>query len=319
MAPATARYKRLPGTKRGLFHGASLWLAEDHLLAVNNWRFSETYKRYYYRDIHALIVTKKPRWVVPVPWLILMCVAGFAALIFAVARAGLALEITSYGTLLLVLWLVVTALTRSCVCRIQTAVSCDALPSLYRLRAANKALAILEKVLEGVQGALPENWMEQLGEAPAPAPGTRVNVPPLPAVLQRRSRAWMLLEAVLYVTLIISALLVRLGGPPLDAFRLGLVAFEIILAVAVIAVQRATIRSAFWLALLAALFVGGTSYLDSIVAAIKDASAKRTRTYVSRSTGFREYPVLRDIVAGGYFGLGATGLILLARRAARKE
>ncbi len=108
-------------------------------------------------------------------------------------------------------------------------------------------------------------------------------------------------------------------GPALDAFRLGLVAFEIILAVAVIAVQRAAIPSAFWLALSAALFVGGTSYLDSMVVAFKDARAQREATHVGRSNGFRDYPVARAIVAAGHFGIAAAGLILLARRAVRKE
>src|SRR3990172_8730879 len=51
-------YKRLPGRRRASFAFVrnSLWLGEDHLLHVMNRGYTEEYKRFYYRDIQAVLV-----------------------------------------------------------------------------------------------------------------------------------------------------------------------------------------------------------------------------------------------------------------------
>ena len=136
MAAEKLKYKRLTGRKRGILHGASLWLGEDHLLAVNGWRFGEEYKRYYYRDIQAIVITKARRFMVPVPWLVGATVVGLYTLIFgfaSAARNAVAFEVFLAALLALLLYLFIESLFRSCRCRIQTAVSLDDLPSLYRL------------------------------------------------------------------------------------------------------------------------------------------------------------------------------------------
>ncbi len=171
MAAEKLKYKRLPGRKRGILHGASLWLGEDHLLAVNGWRFGEEYKRYYYRDIQAIVITKARRFMVPVPWLVSAVPIGLLALLFGVAEyAGhdvrqsthIGFEIFLFGLVTLLLYLLLASLFRSCRCRIQTAVSLDDLPSLYRLRTALKAVKILEARIAQTQGMLQPGWTGQV-------------------------------------------------------------------------------------------------------------------------------------------------------------
>ena len=52
------RYRRLPGRAFSLVSRDSLWLAEDHLLSVQSNRFSEDYRRYYFRDIQAFAIQR---------------------------------------------------------------------------------------------------------------------------------------------------------------------------------------------------------------------------------------------------------------------
>src|SRR5437867_8585041 len=50
-------YQKLPGARRTPLRKATLWLAADHILSIDSHRFSEEYKRYYFKDIQAIIVT----------------------------------------------------------------------------------------------------------------------------------------------------------------------------------------------------------------------------------------------------------------------
>src|SRR5258706_15869107 len=58
MAEAEKTYVRLPGIGRGMIGIARLWLGHDHLLAVHSTGYSEDYKRFYFRDIQAIITRK---------------------------------------------------------------------------------------------------------------------------------------------------------------------------------------------------------------------------------------------------------------------
>src|SRR3989442_15718054 len=55
-------YRKLPGHRRGILRGASVWMGPDHLLAVRSMRLREEYKRFYLRDVQAIAVARKPRY-----------------------------------------------------------------------------------------------------------------------------------------------------------------------------------------------------------------------------------------------------------------
>ena len=62
MKPDAGQYRKLPGHRRGFLRGASLWLGSDHLLSVKSLRFREEYKRFYLRDVQAIVVAQCPRF-----------------------------------------------------------------------------------------------------------------------------------------------------------------------------------------------------------------------------------------------------------------
>src|SRR5580704_19652177 len=62
MEPRRERYRKLPGQRRGILRGATLWLGSDHLLSIKSLRFREEYKRFHLRDVQAIVVARVPRF-----------------------------------------------------------------------------------------------------------------------------------------------------------------------------------------------------------------------------------------------------------------
>ncbi len=154
------RYKRLPGRgpRRGGFitlslSRCSLYLGDDHVLAVDNNGFSEDYKRFYFSDIQAIITRRTRR---AVTWSIVL------ALMIACSLTGaLFLEIEYFRILSWILsgtFLVFLSVNifrgPTCICHIMTAVQEEQLPSLNRLRVARKVIGTLRIVIEKAQGIL---------------------------------------------------------------------------------------------------------------------------------------------------------------------
>ncbi len=145
-------YKKLPGHRRYSFRKHRLWLGRDHLLAVTTRMVVEEYRRFYYRDIKAIIINKLPRWKIIIAalgiltalfllpafvmsggWTIFWGIlAGVSAIVF--------IQQLLYGT--------------NSECYLITAVQNEKLPSLYRLRFAKKAVNRLRPLIEGTQGAI---------------------------------------------------------------------------------------------------------------------------------------------------------------------
>jgi hypothetical protein len=62
-ATAEPSYRRLPGRTPWfrVARGTTLWLGPDHLLKVDRGATSESYKRFFYRDIQAVVVQESSR------------------------------------------------------------------------------------------------------------------------------------------------------------------------------------------------------------------------------------------------------------------
>jgi hypothetical protein len=170
--PAAFPYSKLPGRRRGLFVSGSLWLGADHFLSVRNLRFTEDYRRFYFRDVQAIVIRKTPRFYFPVPWLWALF-ASFVPLVIALVAnqsvLGALLFLPPAG---IVLWLAFAAIFQGCRCHVQTAVSREEIPALVRLRHARRAVEILSAKVAEAQGALPDNWALEDSEtslAPVPA------------------------------------------------------------------------------------------------------------------------------------------------------
>jgi hypothetical protein len=164
-------YRRLPGSGRKLAGGpvpvsaarATLWLGADHVLLRHVvYGMSESYKRFYFRDIQAIIIRRTPRWLISN--LVLGCLTTLLVLAYIrtslkdifqsdhfFARDHIALGIfTAFSVALLVMNLLKGP---SCVTHIRTAVQLEELASLKRLRKVRKTLGILLPKIAERQGA----------------------------------------------------------------------------------------------------------------------------------------------------------------------
>ena len=154
MEPAPQTYQRLPGTRRTPFRRATLWLGADHILSVNSARFSEEYKRYYFKDIQAIVVRQTSGATAMSKALDLVVEIVLALLAFSAWRLqwrGPAVA----GAVILVLFILSKTPGPRCVCQLITAVSSDTLPSLYRLRTADAVVRIVAPLVEQAQSEGP--------------------------------------------------------------------------------------------------------------------------------------------------------------------
>ena len=156
MAGREKEYERLPG--RGMRRGATLqvsatfsrlWLGKDHLLLVDSNGFVETYKRFSFRDVQAVILTRTSRRAILNAiflWCVVLC--GLFILldneVVTVVFGGLAA--------LVVLLAVINSLRGpTCRCHLTTAVQTDELPSLRRVPRANRVLSRLRPLIAAAQ------------------------------------------------------------------------------------------------------------------------------------------------------------------------
>jgi hypothetical protein len=184
MIGADVRYKRLPGRRRGVFRTGSLWIADDHLLAIDSWRFTEQYKRYYLTDIQAITLQRRakitpgslalPLLITVALWLLailsatmIISIARFGGpvnpiepmLIMRFIGIGGVLAAAAIATYQLAAWFLL-----SCECRIHTTTSADELRSLHRVWFARRALRRIDDRIRMAQGELPADWETRLSE-----------------------------------------------------------------------------------------------------------------------------------------------------------
>ena len=145
-------YRRLPGKKRSFIGVYTLWSGSDHLLAIDSKGFSEDYKRFYYKDIQAFITRKTNLGKIQNVLLGFFCAlflfsaikTGGGGAIFFGIMFGLCL------LLLLINWL----LGPTSICHLQTAVQSERLPSLSRLKTAQKSINRIRPFIDKAQGVL---------------------------------------------------------------------------------------------------------------------------------------------------------------------
>jgi hypothetical protein len=195
MTPAFP-YVKLPGSYHGFFRQASLWEGADHILLVSGSRFSEEYRRFYYRDIQALLVEKRPRAGSPGWWIILSILLIIATISTGQNDPPYSWVGLAVLSLILLIRLDLT-FRRSCRCSIQTAVSREVLPSLIRRRDAENAINRLHTRIIAEQGELPdeipfsesEEDVASLVVPPAPDSPSASQVLAEAAALERRRLA----------------------------------------------------------------------------------------------------------------------------------
>jgi hypothetical protein len=158
MAAAEEKYRRLPGRRRGVGSSASLWMGSDHILLVKSSWFREEYKRFYLRDIQAIVVARGARFYVSRLMLFLALAWLLPGLFMAFWPDKVRTEWGIGGLAMGAAWLAVSM--AGCRCRLYTAVSKDDLPSLYRTWTARRFLRKVQPWIEQVQGVVNAGWAD---------------------------------------------------------------------------------------------------------------------------------------------------------------
>ena len=169
MAKHPKVYRRLPGRS---FRDQRAYLGPDHILSVTSNRFSEDYKRFYFRDIQAFVIRqttagRTANFILGGLGLLFLLVA----VVTAVGGGG------DYTTA--IVWTVLSALLLgpcginalmgpTCVCQVKTAVQIETLPSLGRLWRARKVLQRLRPYIIEAQGAFPTEPAPSAPASPEP-------------------------------------------------------------------------------------------------------------------------------------------------------
>src|SRR5690349_19709098 len=124
-------YRRLPGTGSGAFEQVRLYLGPDHLLLVSSSGYTESYKRFYFRDIQAITVRASARGKV---WNGIWGLLTLSAAAIALQVGGVAFVVwLSIAGIFFLLLAIHFSYGPTCICHIQTAVQTRPLPSLNRL------------------------------------------------------------------------------------------------------------------------------------------------------------------------------------------
>lgn len=177
-------YRRLPGRGRSIGFAVSpgrytLWVAPDHLLSLEARVGSETYRRFYFRDIEAFIVRRTVRrrlWNWTLIILAFLSAGPFVALWQRNPdQIGWLITALALGGLWLLLALANTLRGPTCSTHIRTPVQIENLPSLGRLKTFNKVLAQVQPFIDHAQSGLePEHLpaAENAQSVPEPSSGS---------------------------------------------------------------------------------------------------------------------------------------------------
>ena len=155
----TRPYRRLAG--RGRRTGgcvsvgapiSTIWLADDHLLLRESiYGLSETYKRFYFRDVQAIVIRRSPRWIAWISVWTILCLFFFGCSVTSNWRVK-AWPVLS--VICFVLTMIQLVRGPTCVTHLVTAVQRELLGSLNTLRKARRALKTLVPLIEAKQGKL---------------------------------------------------------------------------------------------------------------------------------------------------------------------
>jgi hypothetical protein len=177
MAASKKPYRRLPGKKSQLIGFHTLWAGDDHLLHIHSQRIREEYKRYYYKDIQAVYLRQTARMKIES-----FILGGIAAGFLLLAWFDLAPVLTYSLASIMGVGLLVNLLRGpTCECHIQTFIRREKLPSLYRIRTAQKALKILKPMVYETQGRVTSAMLKEAGENGLPREPPAPETNPLPA------------------------------------------------------------------------------------------------------------------------------------------
>jgi len=209
-----SNYQKLPGGSRkayGLADPAKyrLWIGEDHLLYVRSSPyFSEKARRFYFKDIRALVTTRTSQGKIANIILGFFAAAFGLPTLLGVSVGGwstAAATIMGGITLLFALLLAVNAaMGPTCRVTLHTGVTAEDIICLGRINVARRTIGIIKTRIASMQGGVTPDDLAGPGAAPAGPPrgsGPAAGGVSSPPVLRREPGKWHLaLFAMLLIT-----------------------------------------------------------------------------------------------------------------------
>lgn len=305
------QYSRLAG-RSGIFVRDSLWMSADHLLSVRRNPFSESYRRFYFADIQAIVVTELPDVLAPS--------ALTAAVLLMVTAAALMYTWhpvwASLCALISLVSFFVSWRSADCACYLQTSVSTGMLPSLRRRVEAEKTVALLKAEIERTQGSVSAEALETGLADSRPADARPGRVPRLkPAVHHSSGMAHWIAFALMMVRGAISAISLK-GVVSIPVGIAATIVGTVILLVLILAAiqQRNSdlalgVRRLVYVTLAFYVASGLVSFAVSIYIALH-LGPRATSQAIMDNPMLKAFGLV-DLI--GFLALGCTGLILMWR------
>lgn len=168
------KYKRIARSRCGLGKWHTLWLGDDHLLAMESTGYSEEYTRFYFKEIQAVITR---RTVAGKVWN-----AVFGSVVLISLTAGVAdysansiltpknifAGISGGVFLIMLLWNIFHGPT--CRCHVRTQVGSKELTALDRIRSVKKMLGRIRPLVGQLQGGITRQEIIELTRMGKDAP-----------------------------------------------------------------------------------------------------------------------------------------------------
>jgi hypothetical protein len=183
MATQPKTFQRLPGRASSVAEYYRVYALPDHILSVTASGFSENYRRFYYRDIQAIIVRQTDAG--RTANIILGILVGLTALIWLgpilnpdSQNLGFILFCAIANGLFLLPLVINILLGPTCHCYIKTAVQTDRLYAVGRLRTAQK---FLDRIRPRIMEAQSVPAATKTSAAAAPTGGSTATSPEAPA------------------------------------------------------------------------------------------------------------------------------------------
>jgi len=178
-----SNYKRLRLGGKGWLNHASYWLGPNHLLVVEVSNYVERYRRFYFRDVQAILVQNSHArlgWNIGFGICACLTLAGFLFSTIIGLRDNVAATIWfAFFFLFGVCLIINTFRGPSCSVHLRTAVQNQKLSGISRWRKADMLIAALASLIDAAQNASPASE-PSIAASTSVAPGTIADDPKAP-------------------------------------------------------------------------------------------------------------------------------------------
>lgn len=180
MLKRDSNYQRLKAGTRSMLGQSSYWLGSNHLLVVEVSNYVERYRRFYFRDVQAILVQHSQRrfwWNLALGIALAVALLIFLILAFPAMQRGFnnadyfILGAWLATALLFTTFLLVNTLRGpTCAVYLRTAVQTQKLPGLSRQRNAEAFVATLQPLIAMAQNQYPAAPVPPKPEPPTETP-----------------------------------------------------------------------------------------------------------------------------------------------------